>query len=1093
MTKDPNDPESAPETSAGPLTSSGGAPPASVPVFNPGQILGGRFHIVRFLGQGGMGNVYEAEDQELQEHIALKMVRPEIAVDERAIERFRREIRIARRVTHPNVCRIFDVFHHAAPGESKVAFLTMELLRGETLYDRLRRAGRMTTAEALPIVQQMTAALAAAHEAGVIHRDFKSANVMLVPAAGSTVRAVVTDFGLASYLGTTEATGGATSTMAIIGTPEYMAPEQVEGGTVSAAADIYALGVVLYEMVTGAFPFSGSTPLAGLVKRLREVPPSPRTLVQNLDPTWESVILKCLERAPSGRPASATAVVEALEGRAPTPTVPLAPPAVAAQPRARGRWIALGIGLLVVLAAVVLGRRVGEWRGAPQQAARAPEPAPVAAPPAPIPTRRAVAVLGFKNLSGRTECGWLSTALSEMLNTELGAGEKLRTIPGENVARMKLELKLSDADSLAGDTLSRIRANLGADYVVLGSYLALGAESGGQIRLDVRLQDTAAGETIATTAETGTEARLFDLVSRTGARFREKLGIGELSHQESARVKAVRPATPEAARFYSEGLQKLRLFDAVAGRDLLTKAVASDPENPLAHAALSSAWSALGDDDQARVEAKRSFDLAAKLSREQRLAVEARLRETTGDWNKAVESFATLYRSFPDNPEYGLRLAEARIASGSAAEGLATIEGLRKHPSLAADDPRPDLVEAQAAAALLDFKREQTAAGKAAKKAIAQGARLQVARARLLEGSAAVGLKQWTRALGAYEEARGIYEAAGDQKGVAAALNSTAQVRSQLGELGEARKLHEAALDRNKKAGDQAGVAKTLDSIAGVASSQGDVEGAVKLAEQAIQQTGRLGGMPPRAMANIANLYKRSGKLGKSEEMYGRALAALRKTGNKPVLAAMLDDLGAVMRLQGNLDGARGCLDEALGLWHELGDKGSTVETRLKLAALLLDEGRATDAEARAAEVVTEAHAEGRGVAEAYAHLLLTQAYLEQKRLAAARESLQRAMTGDWKRGNHELRLSAAIVSARVRAASGRSGEAVTSLEATVGDARKNRLLEVELEARLALGQIELRTGAAGGRARLEELEKTAKEKGFGLVARKAQSAMTRS
>src|SRR5262249_22012248 len=186
------------------------------------------------------------------------------------------------------------------------------------------------------------------------------------------------------------------------------------------------------------------------------------------------------------------------------------------------------------------------------------------------------------------------------------------------------------------------------------------------------------------------------------------------------------------------------------------------------------------------------------------------------------------------------------------------------------------------------------------------------------------------------------------------------------------------------------------------------------------------------------------------------------------------------------------CLDEALALWHELGDKGSAVETRLKLAALLLDQGRAADAEVRATEVVSEARAEGRGVAEAYANLLLTQAYLEQKRLAAARESLQRAMAVDWKRGNHELRLSAAIVSAVVRAASGKPDGAIKRLGSKGGEEQTTRLIYRELEARLALGKIELRTGVAGGRARLEELEKTAREKGFGLIARKALAAATR-
>ena len=178
----------------------------AVPTFNAGQLLGDRFKVVRFIGRGGMGEVYEAEDLELREHVALKTIRPEIVDDAGTIERFKREIQLARLVTHPNVCRIFDLFHHGAfladgqaPAARDVTFVTMELLAGETLEQRLRRTGRVKTAEALPLVDQMADALAAAHRAGIVHRDFKSGNVILAAPAPGTIgtRVVVTDFGLA--------------------------------------------------------------------------------------------------------------------------------------------------------------------------------------------------------------------------------------------------------------------------------------------------------------------------------------------------------------------------------------------------------------------------------------------------------------------------------------------------------------------------------------------------------------------------------------------------------------------------------------------------------------------------------------------------------------------------------------------------------------------------------------------------------------------------------------------------------------------------------------------------------------------------------
>ncbi|MEO1085092.1 MAG: serine/threonine-protein kinase, partial [Acidobacteriota bacterium] len=237
----------------------------SEPIFQAGEVLADRYRIVRFLAQGGMGEVYEAEDLELRQAVALKTVSASIGDEPAAVERFKREIALARRVTHPNVCRIFDLGQHASPGAAgPVTFLSMELLRGETLSACLRRRGRLTLEEALPLVRQMTTALEAAHGAHVVHRDFKSENVYLVPKDGQALtnladaRAVVTDFGIARASDASDAFAAQVTGLGIVGTPAYMAPEQVENAPViTAAADIYALGIVIYEMVTGKLPFDG--------------------------------------------------------------------------------------------------------------------------------------------------------------------------------------------------------------------------------------------------------------------------------------------------------------------------------------------------------------------------------------------------------------------------------------------------------------------------------------------------------------------------------------------------------------------------------------------------------------------------------------------------------------------------------------------------------------------------------------------------------------------------------------------------------------------------------------------------------------------
>jgi len=250
-------------------------------------MIGGRFRILRFLNSGGMGEVYEAWESELAERVALKTIRPGIASRPSVIERFKREVKQARVISHVNVCRVHDVFSHDQSSEDRIWFLTMELLEGKTLADRLRQQGRFQPKEALELIEQMVAGLAAAHSHGIVHRDFKSSNVMLVKAEAGRTRAVITDFGLALNLLTERGDDPEESRG---GTPRYMAPEQERGGQVGFAADQYALGVVICEMLTGSPP---SRPEGG---RRILLPPD-----HHLSPRWEAAIRRCLESRPEDR------------------------------------------------------------------------------------------------------------------------------------------------------------------------------------------------------------------------------------------------------------------------------------------------------------------------------------------------------------------------------------------------------------------------------------------------------------------------------------------------------------------------------------------------------------------------------------------------------------------------------------------------------------------------------------------------------------------------------------------------------------------------------------------------------------------------
>jgi protein kinase-like protein len=267
--------------------------------FAAGTILASRYRIVAALGRGGMGEVFRAEDLTLQQEIALKFLPKELTSDPEALERFHREVRVARQVSHPNVCRVFDIgVSDGAP------FITMEYVDGEDLSSLLRRIGRFPQDKGLEISRQVCAGLAAAHEQGLLHRDLKPANIML----DGRGRVRITDFGLASLAG--EVHGGDVRA----GTPAYMAPEQLAGKEVTLKSDIYALGLVLYEIFTGKRAFDAPTLQELTKQRETSSPTNPTMLVKDLDPLVERVIERCLERDPAKRPASALQVAAALPG-----------------------------------------------------------------------------------------------------------------------------------------------------------------------------------------------------------------------------------------------------------------------------------------------------------------------------------------------------------------------------------------------------------------------------------------------------------------------------------------------------------------------------------------------------------------------------------------------------------------------------------------------------------------------------------------------------------------------------------------------------------------------------------------------------------
>lgn len=1063
------------------------------------------YRIVEKIGAGGMGVVYRAHDEQLDRDVAVKVLPPGTLSDENARRRFRREAMSLAKLNHPHVGAVYDFGQ-----QDGIDFLVMELVTGISLDTKLA-SGPLPEREVVRLGMQMIEALEAAHSQGIIHRDLKPGNLRLT----SDGRLKVLDFGLAQWSAPDDiaaATVTLTKAQEVSGTVPYMAPEQLRGQKADERSDLYSAGAVLYELATGRRAF-GSTSGPQLVAEILERAPSPPSSHnRQISPALESIVLKALDKDPGLRYQSAKEMRVDLE-RMSSGTVP-----ITRRPASKA-WRLLPILLLLIVALTAL--YFSRWRLGFSRI-------PASSATTPVNWRRSVAVVGFRNLSGKPDDAWLSTALSEMLTTELAAGEQLRTVPGENVARMKSDLSLADADSFGSDTLAKIRKRLGTDLVVLGSYVATG-KSGDKIRLDIRLQDTGAGETIALLSETGTQSELLDLVSRTGAELREKLGVGMVPAGEESNVRASLPSKPGAARLYSEGLAKLRVYEAQQARDLLEKAVAADPSHAPSHAALASAWSALGYDAKAREEAQKAFELSSSLSRQEKLSIEAGYRELLRDWPKAIQSYRTLWELFPDNVDYGLRLANAQTAAGQGSDAMKTIQVLQQLPSPATEDARIDLAESNAASSLGDFKHAQAAALRAVKTGQSQGAKLVVAQALIAGGGASERLGQADDATKMFTQAQQLFAAAGDQRGssvavmrvgdvfydkgdfdsarkrfeeslatfrrlgaqqnVAAALNRIGNVAYGLTNLQEARDYYQQTLKIDRETGNKAGIAGGLGNLANVLDGLGDLKGALQLHQECLQAFTEVGdkrGMGS-TLNNLGVVFSEIGDLTNAKANFQQARQMQKETAHRRGEAFATSGLGDVYLAQGELGDARTYSEEALQMRQDMGETLNVALSNMQLAMITLEEGHPDKAGELARLSIPEFEKQSSWDLDAIAYATLAKAALEQHDLVTAQDAAGKSISLAHKAGSRPPILEASLVSARVVAATGKSAEALTQLETILAESKKFGYFPYELEARLAIGQIELKSGkAAAGRNHLTAVEKEARARGFILIANKA-------
>jgi eukaryotic-like serine/threonine-protein kinase len=1092
--------------------------------FSKGQVLAGRFRVLRFVARGGMGEVYEAEDLELNERIALKTVRFEMADNERTIERFKREIQLARKVTHPNVCRTFDVFRHTeqdAGGASRETLIvSMELLRGTTLSQRIGLESRISPARALPIVEQIAAGLQAAHDAGVIHRDFKSPNVILVPAQGSpgNVRAVITDFGLAHAAAGDMAS--LTGSLEVVGTPAYMAPEQLEGKEITPATDTYALGIVMYEMLTGKVPFAGGSVFTTAMRRLSEPAPSPRELVQDVDPRWEAAILRCLERAPERRFASASDVAAALRGG----DVIAAPAKPREYAKYKRRFAGLA-GLLAILAAI----SYFYWQRRPAKGTASEN---VSAVPAATKARTSVAILGFQNLSAKPDSGVLGEVLVDSLWSQLDADE-IRFLPPSRVDDMRRDLGIKSVTENPGkDDLTRIAKYLGSDVLLTGSYRAAGDKPTDAVEWNIHLVRTSDGESLASIQQPGTQSGINEMAARAGKLIRTKLGI-TLSPQEEARLDSSLSADPEALARFAEAREKLRGFDLKNAIKLLQGSIAADPNFLRARVALAGAWSDLGFEAKAQEEAKKAMDLSATLSAEGKGLVSGRYYETLHDWPKAMEQYSSLWTLYGDTPEYGLLLAASQISGGKPQSALTTLSQVRKLNLPAQIEAQADLVEAEAQDGLSNFDQQLAAATAASKIAQALDARPLLARARIQQCWALLNTGKSEQAKPLCTEARKLNEDSGDALGTARATNEVANAYWRSGDLAQAKQLYEQALGIAQTIGDRQDEAGALLNLANIRYTVGDTGGAAKEYEQSIAVSRERGNLSDLALAQqtLGMIFYGQGKRKEGEEAFQQAILSARQIGDRKTEARALnnrcssllgvaelkqaresceqslqlrrgmDDPSAVSRslqatgdvelAEGDLDAAEQHYREALRTEEQLGHKADVATAQLSLANLTLETGKFDEGQKLASEAAREFAAENDPASESMARRTLADLSLASGNIDGARSELEKArQLALAAGGDPSLKSRVALTQAKIDVRTGNAAAALAALQQILNSARKSGDLATALEASMVLGEAQLQAGrTADGRRTLSSAAQEADNKGLGLLARKASAA----